>query len=46
MKNKNSKVAIYLFLILIVAGVIYTACKDITPKQEIVEKNVELKLAR
>jgi hypothetical protein len=46
MKNKNSKVAIYLFLILLVAGVIYTACKDITPKQEVVEKNIELKLTR
>ncbi len=46
MKNKSNKVAVCLFLILVIAGVIYTACKDITPKQEVVEKAIEFKLAR
>ena len=46
MKNKSSKTILYLFLILIVVGIAYTACKDISPKQQVVEANVELKLSK
>lgn len=46
MKNRSSKIVLYLFLILIVIGVVYTACKDITPSQETIEANVELKLSK
>lgn len=37
---------LYAFLGAIVLGVIYTACKDITPEQSRVETIVELKLAK
>lgn len=37
---------LYLILGIIVLGVIYTACKDITPEQERVENSIELKLAK
>jgi hypothetical protein len=46
MKKKNGK---YIFLAIICAVVIavgYTACKDITPNQARIEKNVELKLSK
>lgn len=46
MKNKNSKYVLYLVLCVIILGIAYTACKDITPKQERVEQNVELKLSK
>lgn len=37
---------IYAFLGAIIFGVIYTACKDITPEQNRVETIVELKLTK
>lgn len=37
---------LYLFLGVIIAGVAYTACKDITPEQERIENTIELKLTK
>lgn len=37
---------LYLILGIIVLGVAYTACKDITPEQERIETQIELKLAK
>ena len=37
---------LYFVLGIIVLGVIYTACKDITPEQNRVENSIELKLAK
>lgn len=37
---------LYLILGVIVLGVAYTACKDITPEQERVENLIELKLTK
>ena len=45
MKTKNRTV-LYLFLLIVALGVAYTACKDITPAQEHVENNLELKLSK
>ncbi len=46
MKNRNNKYVLYLILFVIILGIVYTACKDITPKQERVEQNIELKLSK
>ncbi len=35
---------LYIMLGVIVLGVVYTACKDITPPQQKVESEIELKL--
>lgn len=43
MKTKKSY-TIYLILLILILGVAYTACKDITPQQEQITQNVELKL--
>ncbi|MBR2274221.1 MAG: hypothetical protein IJ864_05300 [Alphaproteobacteria bacterium] len=43
MRTKN-RYLLYIILLILVAGVAYTACKDITPEQEQVVKNIELKL--
>lgn len=45
MKTKNRTV-LYLFLLILIAGIAYTACKDITPAQEHIESNVEIKLSK
>lgn len=37
---------LYAILGIIVLGVVYTACKDITPVQQKVENQVELKLSK
>lgn len=37
---------IYTFFFVIILGVIYTACKDITPEQNRVETTVELKMTK
>ncbi len=46
MKNRNNKYILYLILGVVVLGIAYTACKDITPEQQRVETNVELKLSK
>ena len=43
MKTKRNYI-IYLILLILVLGIAYTACKDITPDQEKVVENIELKL--
>ena len=43
MRTKNGY-ALYIILALLVLGVIYTACKDITPTTEQISENIELKL--
>ena len=43
MRTKNRHV-LYIILLCLVLGIIYTACKDITPEQEHIANNVELKL--
>ena len=43
MKTKKNYI-IYLILLFLIFGVAYTACKDITPKQEKIVENIELKL--
>ena len=40
----RKKYFIYLILLFLVFGVVYTACKDITPEQNKVVENIELKL--
>lgn len=37
---------LYVFLGIIVLGVVYTACKDITPEQNRVETTIELKMTK
>lgn len=37
---------LYVFLGIIVLGVVYTACKDITPEQNHVETTIELKMTK
>ncbi len=37
---------LYLILGIMVLGIAYTACKDITPEQQRIEQNIELKLAK
>ena len=37
---------LYLILGIIILGVVYTACKDITPEQKRIETPIELKLAK
>ncbi len=46
MKNKSNKYILYLILGIIILGIVYTACKDITPEQQRVETSVELKLSK
>lgn len=47
MKNKSNKyMMIYVILGIIAISIVYTACKDITPEQNRVEANVELKLSK
>ena len=43
MRTKN-KYILYAILLVLLVGIAYTACKDITPQQETITKNVELKL--
>ena len=43
MKTKK-RYSIYLILLVLILGIAYTACKDITPEQEQITENVELKL--
>lgn len=45
MKTKN-RTFLWLFLLVLVIGIAYTACKDITPAQEHIENNVEIKLSK
>lgn len=44
MKSKSKKTTVYVILAVIILGIVYTACKDITPEQQRVTANVELKL--
>lgn len=46
MKNKSGRYIVYIILCIILLGVAYTSCKDITPEQERVEQEVELKLTK
>ena len=46
MKKNNSKYLLYVLVLFVVVGVLYTACKDITPQQEKKEVSVELKLSK
>ena len=43
MKTKNRS-WLYIFLIVLIAGIAYTACKDITPAQEHIQSDVDIKL--
>lgn len=45
MKEKN-RYTIYFVLLVCALGVIYTACKDITPEQERITNEIELKLSK
>lgn len=46
MKNQNGRLILYIILGVIAIGIVYTACKDITPAQKRVETKVELKLGK
>lgn len=46
MKNKGNKYVLFIVLGLLVLGVLFLACKDITPTVEQVEEKVELKLGK
>jgi hypothetical protein len=46
MKTKGSHYVLFTILGVIILGIIYTACKDITPEQETVENKIELKLVK
>ncbi len=45
MRTKNRHI-LYVILLGLILGIIYTACKDITPEQEHIVNNIELKLNR
>lgn len=45
MKTKNRSM-LYIFLIVLIAGIAYTACKDITPVQEHIQSDVDVKLSK
>ena len=42
----NKKYGIYIVLLVLILGVTYTACKDITPEQQQITENMELKLSK
>jgi len=42
----NNRYGIYLFLLVLILGIVYTACKDITPEQEKITEDVTLKLSK
>ncbi len=46
MKNNSRKSWVYAVIGIIVLGIAYTACKDITPQPQRVETGVELKLSK
>ena len=46
MKKNNSKYLLYVLALFVVGGVLYAACKDVTPQQERKEISVELKLSK
>jgi hypothetical protein len=46
MKKRGGKYILYAVICAIVLAAVYTACKDITPKQTRIEANVELKLSK
>lgn len=45
MREKN-RYTLYFIVLVLALGVIYTACKDITPEQERITNEVELKLSK
>lgn len=42
--REKKKLGLYIILLILLLGITYTACKDITPKQETITNNIELKL--
>ena len=42
--REKKKYGLYLIILILLLGITYTACKDITPKQETITNNIELKL--
>ena len=42
--REKKKYGLYVVICVLLLGVAYTACKDITPKQETITTDVELKL--
>ena len=46
MKNKSNKYILFIIMAVLLAGVAYLACKDITPTTQTIEKQVELKLSK
>ncbi len=46
MKNNNQKIWVYAVASIIVLGIVYTACKDITPEPKRIETDIELKLSK
>ena len=43
MKAKRGNIILSFIIVLVLFGVVYTACKDVTPKTQLIENNVELK---
>ena len=43
MKAKKGNIILVFVVVLVLFGVIYTACKDVTPKTQLIENNIELK---
>ena len=46
MRSQNNMYILYVILAVLVFGIAYTACMDITPQKTLVEKNIELKLTK
>lgn len=46
MKKDKTNYLYGAILLILLVGVLYTACKDITPEQTRVETNIELKLSK
>jgi len=42
----TGKLILYLIFAVVIAGTVYTAVKDITPAQQHIEQNIELKLSK
>ena len=46
MRNKSNKYILFIIIAILLIGVAYLACKDITPAMQTLEKHVELKLSK
>ena len=46
MRSQSNKYILYVILAILVLGIAYTACMEITPQTSLIENKVELKLSK